>query len=309
MFVERSKKGWVAHAPAKINLALEVLGRQPDGYHQVETLLVPVRLFDSLSFMPTDQPLAISLDATRTGADLSLQGDSALQDDPGQNLVIKAIHLLAQYSGHPATGLARLVKRIPTQAGLGGGSSDAAAALVLANRAWGLGYDRATLASLAAQLGADVPFFLHRGAALGAGRGEQISPAPIPAGLPIVIVKPPVGLSTPSVFEALNLERGQTLTNTTGRCTRLVQAIARREPKIAWKHWMKNCLQPAAATMCEWIARMAAAMNKLPVLCHQMSGSGSSYFGLCRTHNEARRVAARLRQQPFQAVFATSTCM
>lgn len=303
MFVEPREKGWVAQAPAKINLALEVLGRQPDGYHQVETLLTPVRLFDSLTFVPTEGPLDLSLDATPLGDDLGTLGDLE------QNLAIKAIRLLAQHSGHPVTGRLRLVKRIPVQAGLGGGSSDAAAALLLANRAWNLGYDRTSLASLAARLGTDVPFFLHRGAAIGFGRGDRLTASPIPLGLPMVLVIPSVGLSTPEVFGALGFERGQQAPSTERRCARLVQAMLGGESRASWGRWMKNCLQPAATKLCDWISHMAAAMDQLPVLCHQMSGSGTSYFGLCRTMREARFVAARLRKQPFQTVLATSTCM
>jgi len=302
MFLRTTESGWVVHAPAKINLALEVLGRQHDGYHQVETLLTPVRLFDSLGFCNSPEPLSLTLTPEPAAADDNSAGSAAC-DVPtdNTNLAVRAVQQLADSAGRPATGRLHLHKRIPIQAGLGGGSSDAAAALMLANHAWDLDYNRNRLASIASTLGADVPFFLYGGAAIGAGRGDQIQPTPIPAGLPIVIVKPPVGLPTPQVFEQLGLDRGQTLTpNHTppaSRCRQLAANLAAGRSAEACRGLIQNCLQPAAARLTDWVDRIAHSMAKLPVLAHQLTGSGSSYFAICRTWRNAQTVAAALRSQ------------
>lgn len=302
MFFERSKNGWVVHAPAKINLALEVLGRRTDGYHQVETLLVPVRLFDTLTYSPSSDPLQLSVDITpqcRTTSGTDLEHS---------NLAVQAIRRLAQVSGQNATGQLKLTKRIPIQAGLGGGSSDAAAALVVANAAWNLGYSTQQLASVARGLGTDVPFFLFGGAGLGAGRGEQIASVSIPAGVPIVLVQPPVGLSTPQVFQALGLALGEMRAAGVSRCRQLAMHLASGGSIAACKQLVHNCLQRAAVGLNSWVGRIADAMDKLPVLAHQMTGSGSGYFAVCRTWREACSIASQLRAGPWQFVAATQTC-
>ncbi len=302
MFVERSENGLVVHTPAKINLALEVLGRQTDGYHAVETLLVPVRLFDTLVYSATTDPLQFSLRVASQVENTGLDGP------PRDNLAVRAIQRLAAISGHEPSGRICLYKRIPAQAGLGGGSSDAAAALVAANVAWGLGYSRERLSRIAAQIGTDVPFFVVGGAAFGTGRGERLVRAPIPAGMPIVLVQPPVGLSTPKVFESLGLAVGEGLGGGTGRCRKLMNCLRRGLPIQRARPLIRNCLQRSAEKLSCWIARASDVMDRLPVLAHQMTGSGSAYFGICRTWREARLVASRLRMQPWQFVAATQTC-
>ena len=301
MFVRRTESGWVVQAPAKINLALEVLGRRTDGYHEVETLLAPVRLFDTVGFRPTAETLTFSL----TGPALSHHAVPA----DHRNLAFAAVERLAEASGRRATGHLSLCKRIPSQAGLGGGSSDAAAALVAANLAWDLGYSLPQLCSIAAELGSDVPFFLHGGAAVGSGRGDQIESTRLPTGLPLVIAQPPAQLSTPAVYAALDLPVGQGKGESTGRCRRLVKAYQEGAAARNWEPLVRNCLQAAAIRRTEWMERIADAMRRLPVIAHQMTGSGSGYFGLCRTWREARGVAARLREGPWPWVVATRTCL
>lgn len=318
MFLRKTESGWVVHAPAKINLALEVLGRQHDGYHQVETLLTPVRLFDSLAFCNSTEPLSLTLPPLPSAQGSSTPAAESIPTD-NTNLAARAMQQLADSAGRPATGHLHLHKRIPTQAGLGGGSSDAAAALMLANQAWGLHYSRGRLASIASSLGADVPFFLYGGAAIGVGRGDQIEPTPIVAGVPVVIVKPPVGLPTPQVFAKLGLERGQSLrsrtSKTPSRCRQLANALAAGQSAQHCQTLLRNCLQPAAAQLTDWVDRLTHAMARLPVLAHQLTGSGSSYFAICRTWRTAQQVAAALRSQlvtntPYGLrVMATQTCL
>ena len=321
MFVRSTDSGWTVQTPAKINLSLEILGRRHDGFHQVETLMVPVRLFDRLRFQPSDEPLSLAIHALPRTA----PSDASPLPTDHRNLAMQAAVRLAQVAGCSPTGKMELWKRIPSEAGLGGGSSDAAAALVAANKAWGLGYSRQRLASIAAEIGTDVPFFIHGGAALATGRGEKIEPVHLPAGLPLVLVQPPVGLATPQVFQSLGLAKGESAAGkdnhfeehfeersqgrSRSRCRKLLAALQAGRPAIVWRDWVRNSLQPAAEQMTEWIGRIRHAMSRLPVVAHQMTGSGSSYFSICRTWREAQQVAARLRGQAWPVVVATTTCL
>ena len=157
---------WVmrARAHAKINLSLRVTGRRQDGYHELKTVFQALALHDSLEFKPRPGPLVLSCD------------DPAVPTDE-RNLVWQAATLVWQAAGRrgvPSGVDIRLAKRVPVQGGLGGGSADAAAALLALSALWGARLDRDALARLAARLGADVPYFLVGGRALGLGRGDEI---------------------------------------------------------------------------------------------------------------------------------------
>ena len=164
MYLHRDELKRTARAPAKLNLYLEVHERRDDGFHELATLIVPIRLADDLTLTATSSPAgrergSIVLDVRDHRAQ-----DAGERDIPipiADNLVIRALELLQQRSGSRYGARVELVKRIPLAAGLGGGSSDAAAALRLANRAWGLNWSVDRLAELAAEIGSDVPFFLR----------------------------------------------------------------------------------------------------------------------------------------------------
>jgi 4-diphosphocytidyl-2-C-methyl-D-erythritol kinase len=151
-------------APAKINLVLEVLGKRDDRYHEIRSLVQAVDLCDTLIF-----------EADET---ISLKCNISSLETP-DNLVIKAAELLRQASGRQNGARIKLEKRIPWSAGLGGGSSDAAATLLALNALWGLKLSTQDLLVMAAGLGSDVPFFIHRGAAIVEGRGEKVEPVPV----------------------------------------------------------------------------------------------------------------------------------
>jgi len=166
MFPYKVGSAWEIFAPAKLNLYLEVLGPRADGFHALETLMVPVRVYDQLLWHDCDGPATGDQLTLRVRSVLSNRGQADLHlSDVSNNLVLRAARLLAETAGIAPRGRFDLIKRIPIQAGMGGGSSDAAAALLLANQAWGIGYSREQLQPLAAQLGSDVPFFLNHGAA------------------------------------------------------------------------------------------------------------------------------------------------
>ncbi|GAI27125.1 unnamed protein product, partial [marine sediment metagenome] len=164
-------------APAKINLVLEVLGKRDDGYHEIRSLVQTISLYDVLSFELAE---GISLDCTEP----SLQSPD--------NLAIQAARLLREVSGSEKGVKIGLEKRIPWGAGLGGGSSDAAAVLLALNKLWGLDLTTSGLVGLGAKLGSDVPFFIYKGTALVEGRGERVTP--LSASLPgwFVLLLPPL---------------------------------------------------------------------------------------------------------------------
>jgi 4-diphosphocytidyl-2-C-methyl-D-erythritol kinase len=216
-------------------------------------------------------------------------GSSSLGDLPTdeKNLVFRAVDLLRREAGIVAGADIELVKRIPSQAGLGGASSDAAAALLAANAGWRLGWSREQLAVLAARLGSDIPFFFCPGVAMCRGRGEKIEPLGRVPPLWVVVVRPPEGLSTPAVFKACRVARQpidpQPVIDSlrAGDVRRLASS-------------MFNRLQEPAEQLSPAVVHLRETFARTDCLGHQMSGSGSSYFGICRNASHARRVAAQL---------------
>ena len=307
-------------APAKINLFLEILAKRPDGYHEIETLMSPIGLYDSLSFRATESP-EIRLDcrwgvgltamqrgreslASKTQSDgksMTPKTPDPLGDlpPPEENIVTKAASLLQQRSRCGRGAEIRLVKRIPSAAGLGGASSDAAAVLVAANIAWELHWSREQIVELAAELGSDIPFFLGSGNAICRGRGERIEPTQ-PIRLHMVVVRPPVGLSTPQVYQGCRPA-------CTPASVRTLQSGLSKGNWNVVKSALVNRLEEPAAQLNPWIARLRKEFETAGSIAQQMSGSGSSYFGICENARHARRVAGRLRGRDLGLVIATTT--
>ena len=211
MQIRRSAERVEILAPAKVNLFFEVLGLRDDGYHEIETLMVPIRLFDTLTL--EDDPSGNITLEVRSAVGVGKQLRSVAATAPpvsseietvpegDENIAVKAIRLLARRAGIDRGAHLRLVKRIPLAAGLGGGSSDAAAALVAANLAWRLDWPVSRLAAIAAELGSDVPFFLAGGPAVCRGRGEKIEPVGGLGGLHRCLSCPPEGLANGGRFK------------------------------------------------------------------------------------------------------------
>ena len=292
MHIHRSTVDVVVQAPAKLNLFFEVLGKREDGYHEIETLMVPINLYDTL-YLREDPSGLVELDCRQVsrlwepqpeGIAGTVLGD--LPEGPA-NLVVQAIELLRRRAQVRCGAVVRLVKRIPTAAGLGGGSSDAAAALVAANQAWSLGWTRVELASVAAELGSDVPFFLGRQGAICRGRGELIEPVAGLGNLHFVLVRPPAGLSTASVYRACHAPEEPL------HVKPLLRALLAGELSRAGR-LLFNRLQPAARRLSPWIERLERKLAEENCLGHLMSGSGTCCFGLCRHARQARRVARHL---------------
>jgi 4-diphosphocytidyl-2-C-methyl-D-erythritol kinase len=179
-------------APAKLNLFLHVTGRRADGYHELQSLMVPITLADTLDFELRDDGRI-----TRTGDLIGAEED---------DLCVRAAALLQRESGTPLGAAIAVEKRIPAGSGMGGGSSDAATTLLALNRIWRLGWSRDRLAPLALRLGADVPFFLGAGAAFAEGIGEQLTQVACPVGC-FAVIHPQVSVSTAEIFAAPELTR------------------------------------------------------------------------------------------------------
>ncbi len=299
MYVYRRASSVFVRAPAKLNLFFEVLARRQDGFHEIETLMVPIGLYDTLRVR--DEPngqLRLACQWSVAGEDESTLGELPPAEE---NLAYRAVQLLQERAGVERGLQMRLVKQIPSMAGLGGGSSDAAAALVAANEAWQLDWSRESLAELSAELGSDVPFFVRGGAALCRGRGEQIETLAGLAPLHFVIIRPPVGLSTAAVYKACQVaDRPKSV-------TALVTALRAGNAKNL-SGLIHNQLQIAATTLCPWIEQLQHEFDRLDLLANQMSGSGTSYFGICRHAQHARRVARQLQASGLGRVYAASTC-
>ena len=269
--------GLVVAAPAKLNLFLEILRKRPDGYHDLESLMLAVDLFDTLEFRAGDSP-AITLTCNHPG--LSTGPD---------NLVVKAANLLKDRLKRPELGASiRLTKRIPMQAGLGGGSADAAITLLALNQIWKLAQTRDELAAMAASLGSDVAFFLAPPAAWCEGRGERVTPEPTGRPLDFVLVCPAVGLATADVYRRLEVPRSPV------KGDALRQAVRSGDPEAVGRA-LFNRLEPPAFALAPAVERVRQRLTSLGSCGALMSGSGSAAFAVCRSREEAIRLAAAYR--------------
>ena len=277
------------HAPAKLNLSLAVLDRRADGFHEIESLMVPVDLADTLA-LTAGGPSGIRLRVRFAGPLATPRGRPLARDVPADatNLVVRAAAALAAEAGiEPALDI-DLKKRIPSGAGLGGGSSDAAAVLVAAAEAWNLDWPRERFAELGARIGSDVPWFFAGAPAVAAGRGERIGAVAPLMPMFAVIACPPEGLSTAAVYQACAPSRARA-----GEAAALAAALAAGDLRAALP-LLSNDLEPPARGLSPEVDRLLADLAQAGGLCPRLTGSGSACFTLCRTRAEARGIAARL---------------
>lgn len=253
-------------APAKLNLFLHITGRRPDGYHLLQSVFMLIDWCDRLSFEHRS-------DGVIAREDLGARGL------PAEDLCVKAARALQAATGCTQGVQIGLDKRLPTEAGLGGGSSNAATCLLALNRLWGLGLKRAELTAIGLQLGADVPFFLSGHNAWVEGVGEHITPISLPP-TRFLIVKPPTGASTPRIFSDCALKRDTKLA--------ILQGFAASGPDDQQSGLMRcniqqllesthNDLQPVVANLCP---EMVDCLRWLEShgLQGRMTGSGTSVF-------------------------------
>ena len=264
----------VVWTPAKVNLFLEVLGKRPDGYHEIATLMVAIRLYDTLIF--------------RDSSDLTLHCSNAQLSSGPDNLVLRAATLLRERTGCQRGAAIRLIKRIPMAAGLAGGSADAAATLLGLNDLWKLGRSDAELAKIGAEIGSDIPFFFDAPAAWCTGRGEIVARIELPIPLDFVLLCPQFGMATAAVYKNIVVP-AQPIAGDDIRA-----AFAQGDVDLIGK-LLHNRLQTAAEGLDPRIAEYASMLAEAGAAGSLMSGSGSTLFALCRSADEADRVAASLK--------------
>lgn len=252
-------------ACAKLNLTLRVVGRRSDGYHLLQSLMTAVDLADELLLRRDRRP---------GPAGIRLWAPPEL-GPPEENLVVKAACLLLSFVGMKANLEIKLTKRIPMGAGLGGGSSDAAATLVGLNKLLGIGLSQKELVSLGVEIGADVPFFLGSSPAWVEGIGEQCTPIKIELPGGFLILVPPVRLSTSQVYKIFD-KLG------------LPFSLPTPPPTEVEFH---NDLWPAALELCPELGEALAALRMIPSLSVGMTGSGSALFAAFPTRKEAEKMA------------------
>ena len=260
---------------AKVNLALEVLSKRSDGYHEIATVMQAVDLFDrlTLEMAPT----------------ISLEVDDTTLPTDDRNLIVRAAKLLREAASVEAGARIRLRKRIPVAAGLGGGSSDAAATLWGLNRLWKLRWPNRRLAEVAVRIGMDVSFFLAGGPALATGRGERLERLPVTGGYALVLVNPRVPLSTGEVYGRVPPGWRAEPAGT----RRLVEALATRDvTRVAAA--LTNNLEDLVAPGLPVIGRMKAALLAAGALGAVMSGSGPTVVGMARSLEHARQIRRRI---------------
>ncbi len=260
---------------AKINLTLDVLRKRDDGYHDLASVMQTVALCDTLALRPRSD------DAIECLCDMP-----ELQND--QNLALRAAYLMRATRQTLGGVTIELAKGIPVQAGLGGGSSDAAAVLVALNTLWRLGYDDRRLEQLAAALGSDAPFFIGGGTARIAGRGETVTPLPDAEPLWILLAKPARGIATAAVFGALSSAEWSG-----GEDTEAVAAAIRAREPLPLER-LSNALEPGVL---RGFPEVAAARQPLldagaPIV--RLSGSGPTLFAPFRRLAEASAVARQV---------------
>lgn len=266
-------------APAKVNLLLRVLRKRPDGFHELDTLFEAIDLSDRLTFR--ERPSGIRLTTDR----------STLPTGP-KNLVYRAAELLRDECGVRQGVEIHLEKRLPVASGLGGGSSDAAAALLALDRLWKLGISRERLAALAARLGSDIPFFiLETPYAVGGGRGEKLAPVRSRLELWHVLVTPRLHVLAKDVYGRLDpvwFKEG-------GSAKMLAAHVGKGDAdKVA--AGIFNTLQHPVLALHPSIERIRKDLIANGAVNAIVSGSGPTVFGLAGSRPSARKLAARMRR-------------
>jgi 4-diphosphocytidyl-2-C-methyl-D-erythritol kinase len=275
---------------AKINLILEIIGKREDGFHELRTIMQAVSLCDGL------------LINRRTALGISFECDSADVAGGSDNLVVKAAECFFREIGEPGSVDIVLSKRIPVSAGLGGGSSDAAATLKCLNTLWGEPLSRIRILQMAAQLGSDVPFFIEGGTALATGRGDIITPLPFIGNMPVLLMNPGFAVPTAMVYSSVKLH----LTSPRSVLNILPVLTAGGITGMELVRHVRNDLQgtvlnlyPEIRDMLEWMSGQGADTVGV-------SGSGGTVFGLFLDSDRASGVAREAEKQ-FPWVYLANT--
>jgi len=260
-------------SPAKVNLHLEVLERRADGYHEIQSLMMRIDLFDEIEIRPGGQ-----------GVRLMAEGE-AIPGGP-ENLACRAAQLFCRETGVPENFEVRLRKNIPVAAGLGGGSGNAAAVLLALNDLYPKRLQRNSLLDLGSRLGADVPFFLLQKSALARGKGERLTAAKMPEGLGFLLLVPPFRISTPWAYDAFD--------QMTGGKEKGGTHLQESYPTLGdLLPVLKNDLEIPALSRYPEIGRKKEELLRLGARGALMSGSGPVVFGLFASKREAEETGRR----------------
>ncbi len=276
---------------AKINLTLRVLGRRTDGYHEIETVFQTVTLHDRLTF------------AARDDGQIELACDAPSIPCDETNLVYRAALALRRRYGTGRGARINLEKKIPAGGGLGGGSSNAAVALIGLARLWEIETDVRSLAEIGATLGADVPFFLTGGTALGTGRGTDIHALPDAPPKQLLIVTPPLEVSTAAAYKSLNSHALTKAVAPANLAVSRAQAEISDSPHAA----LGNDFEPVVYALHPEIARARDALKAAGASGALLSGSGASVFGLFENAKERDGARVSLMAEEGWQVFACET--
>ena len=269
--------------PAKINLQLSVGPLRPDGYHGLVTVFHAVSLFDELTVTPAE---ADSVRVTGEGAELV--------PEDGDNLALRAIRVLRKAAGRVGGVAVTIDKRIPVAGGMAGGSADAAAALVACNKLWGTGLAQDELCALGSDVGSDVAFAVLGGTAVGRGRGELLTPAPVAsAAYHWVIALADGHLSTPMVFRELDRQRQSQELQDPELSAELMEALSAGDPARLGKA-LSNDLQEPALTLFPALRKTLDAGREAGARGALISGSGPTCFFLAASAEHATKLAAAL---------------
>ena len=270
---------------AKVNYALEVRGLRGDGYHEISTVLQSISLADEIEIEPAEK-----------GLDLIVEPEDAEVGPPEENTIYKAWTRLRELSGEELPVRVRLRKLVPAGAGLGGGSADAAAALVGLNELFGLALSGAELRKIGLRIGADVPFCIEGGTALGEGIGEVLSPLPLPPPHRLVVTKPEVGADTAQVYRAYD-ERPESV----GPAVVPTINALRAGDLGALARAADNDLALVTENLVPEVRVLREELLGAGAMGAAMSGTGTAVYGIFGSEAEARAASDRL-QAPFAAV-------
>lgn len=249
--------------PAKINLGLNVIRRRPDGYHDIETVFYPVPIFDTITIRDTED---------RDGTCALIQDGSIIEGSQEDNLVVKAYRKMCMLKPLPAVEIT-LTKNIPMQAGMGGGSADCAFTLKALDELFGLGYGSNRLEAIAAELGADCPFFIKSRPCYATGIGEIMQPIDLRLGeYWIVIVKPPVSVSTKEAFAGISPWQPEI-------CCREIVTQYKIED---WRGLLENDFEKTIFPLHPELKEIKERLYGYGAVYAAMSGSGSALFGIFR---------------------------
>ncbi|MGR3301602.1 MAG: 4-(cytidine 5'-diphospho)-2-C-methyl-D-erythritol kinase [Candidatus Scalindua sp.] len=275
-------------APAKINLFLEILGKRDDGYHEIETVMQEIDLVDNLQF-----------EEILEGVRLKCNDKNIPSGE--NNLVCKAANLILNECGIKKGVLISLEKNIPVGAGLGGGSSDAAATLKALNLLWKIGLNDVALMEFAAKLGSDIPFFIKGKTSLCSGRGEKITPIEVKSEMNYLIIFPHINISTTTIYRNLKIDLTKKIIDVSFFLNALEHHKVAGISKLLF-----NRLEEVIFATYPDLLDVKMALGHFGFCGLSVSGSGSAFFGLCNDRHQAEAIKSKIELSDIGNVYAVT---